>query len=470
MGPNSWSIHMKSTWTTMLAVVATACLACVASAQTWTIETLAEDIDYLDLAIDGAGTLHVIYTDVANPAEPELIYAFNDGAGWQYETVPAVPTPGLIALAVDTAGVPHITYVDSANAVQYGYRNGGTWMIETVQPGFFPYHPSIALDAAGDPHIAFLTYGERIRYAHKVGGVWTDEEVDGSFLDISHSRVAMAIDPSGGLHIGAWEYFDGAAYFTRGVSSWTHENFGVWGYQPWAVLDDDGFGHFTYYGPGTYYGTNKSGSWETEPIEPEALTEDNDITLDSNGVPALTYSVTVALRVEPPDTFYYDTRTYFAYRASNGWQREEVDRAYDYPGPYYYSQTRVAFDATDTPHVLHRDPATGGLRHATRNWPTAVGDGPQPGSFGIVSVTPNPFNPSTGIIFRLPGRSHVQVAVYDVRGRRVRLLSDRNRGPGHQSEVWDGFDDRGARVASGVYFIRVTTPTRSDARRAVLLK
>lgn len=461
---------MKSSSSIVLAVFAVVCLARTASAQTWTIETVGQNLGYVDFAIDGAGTLHCIYTDTGNPADPELIYAFDSGGGWQYQTVPAVPEPGLIGIAVDASGTAHITFVDTSLAVQYGVRNSGTWTIEPLPPSELPITSSIALDAFGDPHIAYLTYGERIYYAHKVAGVWTVEMVNGSFLDISHSRAAMAIDPSGGLHIGAWEYFDGVAFFTRGATSWTHENFGEWGYQPWVELDGDGRAHFVYYGSGAYYGTNENGFWETEAVESDASVDDNDIALDSNGVPALTYSVTVGLRFEPPDTIYYDTRTYFAYRAGTGWQREEVDRAYDYPGPYYYSRTRVAFDATNTPHVLYRDPASGDLRHATRNWPTAVGEVPRPGPFGIISITPNPFNPSTRITFRLPSRSRVQVAVYDVRGHRLRLLSDRTRGSGHQSEVWDGLDERGARVASGVYFIRVKTPTHSDVRRAVLLK
>lgn len=461
---------MRSSSSTVLAVLATACLARAASAQTWTIETMGQNLGYVDFAIDGAGTLHCIYSDTGNPADPELIYAFDSGGGWQYQTVPAVPEMALMGIAVDAFGTPHITFVDTSLTVQYGMRNGGTWMIEPLPTSDLPITSSIALDASGDPHIAYLTYGERIYYAHKVAGMWAVEMVNGSFLDISHSRAAMAIDPSGGLHIGAWEYFAGVAFFTRGVSSWTHENFGEWGYQPWVELDHDGHAHFVYYGSGAYYGTNENGFWETQVVEPDAPFEDNDIALDSNGVPALTYSVTVSVRFEPPNTFYYDTRTYFAYRTSSGWKREEVDRAYDYPGPYYYSQTRVAFDATDTPHVLYRDPASGELRHATRNWPTSVGDGSRPRPFGITSIAPNPFNPSTRITFRLPGRSRVQVAIYDIRGHRLRLLSDRTRGPGLQSEVWDGLDNTGARVASGVYFVRVGTPTRGDVRRAVLLK
>jgi len=151
------------------------------------------------------------------------------------------------------------------------------------------------------------------------------------------------------------------------------------------------------------------------------------------------------------------------------WQREVVDFADDYTGDYAW-RSRVAIDGSGTPHVVYRDASTSEVKHATRNWPTTVSDEPRPATFGIVSVAPNPFNPSTRIAFQIPDRATVEVAAYDVLGRRVRLLAERTFGPGLHSEVWDGLDDGGDSVASGVYFIRVTTPTRSDVRRVVLLK
>lgn len=69
---------------------------------------------------------------------------------------------------------------------------------------------------------------------------------------------------------------------------------------------------------------------------------------------------------------------------------------------------------------------------------------------------PNPFNPKTTISFTLDDSQPVELAVYDVSGRLVRLLDEGVRGPGSHSVPWDGRDQTGAGAASGVYMVRLT--------------
>jgi hypothetical protein len=83
---------------------------------------------------------------------------------------------------------------------------------------------------------------------------------------------------------------------------------------------------------------------------------------------------------------------------------------------------------------------------------------------------PNPFNPGTTISVTLPARSHATLTVYDMAGRRVRTLADGVFGSGSREFTWDGRDDRGAAVASGVYFYRLRAGTFTATRRMVLLK
>jgi flagellar hook assembly protein FlgD len=69
---------------------------------------------------------------------------------------------------------------------------------------------------------------------------------------------------------------------------------------------------------------------------------------------------------------------------------------------------------------------------------------------------PNPFNPVTTIQYDVPaGGADVNIAVFDVSGRRVRTLVNEHRNAGRFSAQWNGADDRGGRVASGVYFYRM---------------
>jgi hypothetical protein len=83
---------------------------------------------------------------------------------------------------------------------------------------------------------------------------------------------------------------------------------------------------------------------------------------------------------------------------------------------------------------------------------------------------PNPFNPSTTIRYSLESRERVKVAVYDVAGREVRVLVDEVRPAGYQKVEWYGQDQRDQRVASGIYFVRMTTADRQFVRKAVMLK
>jgi hypothetical protein len=84
---------------------------------------------------------------------------------------------------------------------------------------------------------------------------------------------------------------------------------------------------------------------------------------------------------------------------------------------------------------------------------------------------PNPFNPVTRIEYWVPGsRGEVSLVIYDVRGARVRTLVNGERAAGRYTVEWDGRNDRGAPVGSGVYFYRMTAGRFADTRRMVLLK
>jgi len=102
---------------------------------------------------------------------------------------------------------------------------------------------------------------------------------------------------------------------------------------------------------------------------------------------------------------------------------------------------------------------------------TAVADDTPTTPFRIVSVAPNPFNPETSVRFELPSPMAVSVEVWSVSGARIRVLArDKAFGPGVQEIRWHGRNDNGQAVASGVYFIRVSTPVGERVARAVLLK
>ena len=88
---------------------------------------------------------------------------------------------------------------------------------------------------------------------------------------------------------------------------------------------------------------------------------------------------------------------------------------------------------------------------------------------------PNPFNPATKIEYWVPegapgSKAGVNVVVYDVRGARVKTLVSGTKSAGHYVAQWDGHDDSGNPVSSGVYFYRMTSGSFSAVRKMVLLK
>ena len=99
---------------------------------------------------------------------------------------------------------------------------------------------------------------------------------------------------------------------------------------------------------------------------------------------------------------------------------------------------------------------------------TAVEAPPAP--VAPLTAQPNPFNPSTTLRFALPAAGAVDVAVYDLAGRRLRRLATGWREAGEQRVVWDGRDDSGHALPSGVYFAQVGGAGLDATSKLVLLK
>ncbi|HEX6790873.1 MAG TPA: S8 family serine peptidase [Candidatus Krumholzibacteria bacterium] len=94
----------------------------------------------------------------------------------------------------------------------------------------------------------------------------------------------------------------------------------------------------------------------------------------------------------------------------------------------------------------------------------------KPTASGLVAIVPNPFNPSTTIHYSLSGAGNVEITVYDVAGRLVEVLVQGMQPAGPNAVVWNGTDRRGSPMASGVYFVRMTTPGQTFTQKMLLLK
>ncbi|MBD3367130.1 MAG: hypothetical protein GF405_03005 [Candidatus Eisenbacteria bacterium] len=120
----------------------------------------------------------------------------------------------------------------------------------------------------------------------------------------------------------------------------------------------------------------------------------------------------------------------------------------------------------EDPSVYHYDTSI----LAWKRWAdSAVPDAHE--SIGCLVGVPNPFRDATTISFELPQPGSVDLCVYDVGGRRVRdLMRGERLTAGPHRVSWDGRDDGGRRVASGVYFVRADVGGRAQVRRVSLVR
>lgn len=136
--------------------------------------------------------------------------------------------------------------------------------------------------------------------------------------------------------------------------------------------------------------------------------------------------------------------------------------------------TGESLDVSASPYshyfVTATDAAGNEGEPARADAPTGVGEAPVR---YVLSVTnyPNPFNPATTVKYTVPADGPVSIAIYDVRGIRVATLVDE---PAHAAGAWDvewnGLNDAGAHVPSGIYFARIVSDGVTRTRKMSLLK
>jgi hypothetical protein len=93
-----------------------------------------------------------------------------------------------------------------------------------------------------------------------------------------------------------------------------------------------------------------------------------------------------------------------------------------------------------------------------------------PTAFELNQNYPNPFNMQTRIEYAIPAAAHVQLSLFNAAGQLVRHLVDTPQTPGYKSANWDGKDNRGREVASGVYILRMKAGAYQQVRKIILQK
>jgi len=93
-----------------------------------------------------------------------------------------------------------------------------------------------------------------------------------------------------------------------------------------------------------------------------------------------------------------------------------------------------------------------------------------PTEFALNQNYPNPFNPETNISFSLPKEQNVSLVVFNLLGQQVRTLVNTSLSAGIHTSTWDGRNDEGANVPSGIYFYRLNTSEFSQTNKMVMVR
>jgi hypothetical protein len=104
---------------------------------------------------------------------------------------------------------------------------------------------------------------------------------------------------------------------------------------------------------------------------------------------------------------------------------------------------------------------------------TSVGERPTAQvrtDFRLEQNYPNPFNPITTILYALTKPGRVSLKVYNLLGQKIKTLVDAHRPGGNHTVTWDGRDDRGRQVGSGVYFYQLQTEESTSVKKMIFQK
>ena len=93
-----------------------------------------------------------------------------------------------------------------------------------------------------------------------------------------------------------------------------------------------------------------------------------------------------------------------------------------------------------------------------------------PGVFALHQNYPNPFNPNTEIRFDIPEVTKVDISIFNLMGQKVKTLKNEKITPGYHTVQWDGTNDNGIQVSTGMYFYTLQTEAKSAMRKMLFLK
>ena len=431
-------------------IAATLVTAAQGQDQGWQIDVLAGQGTKPEVRLDSQDRPHVAY--MVESFGGGVFYGLQDEDGsWAIETVSDGYFYAPLDMTIGGEDLVHIAYHDHDNEdIVYAVGGQGAWSTEViVHPGHDGWDGRIALDPAGDVHIVSIDpsqFGSTsgVEWASRRDGTWQVEEIGSGRIPYEFG-VALAISDDGRLHV---VYHDGESslningqgsdllYAVLEDGQWEIEQVdtdGDVGKSPSIALDSDDRPHITYLDrTGEQTGRVKYAFYDGDEWNFDVVDELDDLEIDFIGARR-----TTAVALDDRDNAYvaYADRSVlrFAKHMEDGWAIEDVT------GPIGNDQFLAQFvslevEGNGRPHMAFYEindagsTSTGIVYYAVgpEVAPTAIADDGITATsvaFELGQNFPNPFNPETVIPYSVSERSAVEIAVYDLLGQRVRLLT-----------------------------------------------
>jgi hypothetical protein len=448
----------------------------------WTEETVDTNATTNSIALDADDTPHISYS-----VPSYLKYAVKIGGSFVADTVSFGGLNSSIAL--DAQGNPHIIHLRQLSypnaELKYAVKTGGSWTEEIVDTtSIFSHSPSLALDGEGNPHIAY--YGmpyQDLKYAVKKVGVWTFETVDelGSVGDYT----SLALDGEGTPHIA---YHDATNFNLKYAGAGIHlaspsggETWPVGGLRTveWVGigpvdihLSVDGGNSFDLLASSLTGGSNPVGGnyilrvphqpskfcvVKVERMDPFSSAQcDSFFTIEA--------SVSLlSMMVAPATQGVGNLVSWNTDPGSEdlaGYRLERSGESSDWLTLVSLTKENSYHDAEGSSGDYYRLFAVNGL--GKELYLGEASDGNTPSFGNRLTVWPVPFHGGElNVSFPTGGvggsTAFTEVLVYDIAGRHIRTIIQGTFPVGAQQATWDGRDETGQLVASGIYIVRVTS-------------
>jgi hypothetical protein len=422
--------------------------------------------------IDSDGNMDIIGTSMTGDS---VVWWRNDGMSpisWSRKSVDAAVDGAHSVRAKDIDGDGNIDLVGCGTTSRQvdWWKNGGddpiTWTKYNIDNSFTGWR-SVRIgdiDNDGDQDVCASSWNRRVEWWSNDGGdpiVWTPQIIDLTLANVHQIQVAdmngdgrldIIGSSYGGSTIAWWENGGGSNPIT-----WTKWQSSMTITRPLAldVGDLDGDGTLEIVGSSNTWGWFQ---W-FDALSFDAAGSLTSPILDS-GLDALD-KIDWTATTPPGTSLHFQVRSGTSIGTMGAWSADittpgALDSSLD-----RYLQYRVFMSTSDTSvSPILKDVGFSATTSAIL-----------PGTSGLSLTTyPNPANPRANIAFELPVAGHVQLQIFDLRGRQIQMLSDASFNAGPNEVAWDGTDFQGRAMATGTYYVQLNTEHGMQHSRITLVR